>query len=66
MDPKTWEYVRDSNGYCIPAGVNEPGELVFKVQDELMLSNYTDTKASSKKVSNHFVRIEADYMTLFI
>ena len=46
----TGEYVRDSNGFCIPAGVNEPGELVGEIPDESMLSKYTDANAASKKV----------------
>ena len=46
----TGDYVRDSNGFCIPAGVNEPGELIGKIPDETMLSKYTDANATSKKV----------------
>ena len=42
--------MRDSNGFCIPAGVNEPGELVGEIKDESLLSKYTDAKATSKKV----------------
>ena len=47
------EYVRDSNGYCIRAGVNEPGELIGEIPDENMLSKYTDTNAANKKVLLH-------------
>ena len=46
----TGDYVRDSNGFCIPAGVNEPGELIGKITDETLLSKYTDANATSKKV----------------
>ena len=42
--------MRDKNGFCIPAGVNEPGELVSKIRDDTQLSNYTDSTAASKKV----------------
>ena len=42
--------MHDSNGFCIPAGVNEPGELVGEIPDESMLSKYTDANAASKKV----------------
>ena len=48
----TGEYVRDSNGFCIPAGVNEPGELVGEILDETMLAKYTDANATNKKVGN--------------
>ena len=48
----TGEYVRDSNGFCIPAGVDEPGELVGEISDETMLSKYTDANATNKKVRN--------------
>ena len=42
--------MRDKNGFCIPAGMNEPGELVSKIRDDTQLSNYTDSTAASKKV----------------
>ena len=42
--------MHDSNGFCIPAGVNEPGELVGEIPDEFMVSKYTDANAASKKV----------------
>ena len=50
----TGEYIRDSNGFCIPVGVNEPGELIGQISDETMLSKYTDANATSKKVLNFF------------
>ena len=48
--------MRDSNGFCIPAGVNEPGELIGQIPDETMLSMYTDANAASKKVFNILFR----------
>ena len=38
----TRDYVRDSNGFCIPAGVNEPGELIGVVpdRDEAVADSY--------------------------
>ena len=52
VDPVTGDYVRDSNGFCIPAGVNEPGELIGVIPDldEAMANMYTDVNAVSKKV----------------
>ena len=47
------EYVKDSNGFCIPAGVNEPGECVGAIHPHIAssaYSGYTDSKASSKKL----------------
>ena len=44
------EYVRDSNGFCIPAGVNEPGECVGAIRPSSEFPGYTDSKASSKKI----------------
>ena len=48
----TGDYVRDGNGFCIPAGVNEPGELIGVVPDldEAKADMYTDANAASKKV----------------
>ena len=31
IDPETEEYVRDSRGFCVEAGVNEPGEAFGKI-----------------------------------
>ena len=44
------EYIRDSNGFCIKAGVNEPGECVGAICPSSDFSGYTDSKASSKKL----------------
>lgn len=52
VDPETGEYVRDSKGFCIPVGLNEPGELVSKFEtSDILAPRYTDPKAISKKVS---------------
>jgi hypothetical protein len=50
VDPETGEYVRDSNGFCVPAGVNEPGELIGEIPDETVAAVYTDANTASKKV----------------
>jgi fatty-acyl-CoA synthase len=47
------ELVRDANGFCIEAAVNEPGEMVAKIVEdkpETQFAGYTDKKATSKKV----------------
>ena len=47
------EYVRDSNGFCIQAGINEPGECVGAIRPQMSsseFSGYTDSRASSKKL----------------
>ena len=31
IDPETEEYVRDSRGFCVEAGVNEPGEVFGRI-----------------------------------
>lgn len=51
VDPETGEYICNSNEFCIPSGVDEPGELVVKISDDTMVSSYTDAKAVSKKVN---------------
>ena len=43
--------MRDSNGFCVLAGINEPGELVVKIDDDTLVGSYTDAKAASKKVT---------------
>ena len=53
IDTNTGEYVKDSNGFCIKAGVNEPGEAVGKIRASIPSSHYdgySDSKASKKKV----------------
>ena len=53
VDPETGEYVRNSNGFCVQAGVNEPGELVGAIRERVRTSDfdgYTDAKATNKKV----------------
>ena len=53
VDPETGDYVRNSSGFCVQAGVNEPGEMVGAIRQHVRSSDfdgYTDAKASSKKV----------------
>ena len=45
--------MRKSDGYCVQAGVNEPGEMVGAIRQRVKTSDfdgYTDSKATSKKV----------------
>ncbi len=49
----TGEYVRDSRGFCMVAGINEPGEVIGRIYDSIpssQFSGYTDTTASRRKV----------------
>jgi solute carrier family 27 fatty acid transporter 1/4 len=53
VDPDTGEYVRDSRGFCVKAGVNEPGEVVGRIRKAVTTTHfdgYSDSKASKKKV----------------
>ncbi len=53
VDPDTREYVRNSSGFCVKAGVNEPGEVFGKIEQNVLISHfvgYTDSKANTKKV----------------
>ena len=55
IDTDTGEHVRNSQGFCVKAGVNEPGELVGAIRQRVRTSEfdgYTDSKATNKKVSN--------------
>ncbi len=53
VNPDTGEYVRNSQGFCVRAGVNEPGEAVSQIKKNVPSSHfagYSDSKASKKKV----------------
>lgn len=53
VDPETGDYVRDSSGFCVQSGVNEPGEMVGAIRRMVRTSDfdgYTDSKATNKKV----------------
>ena len=53
INPNTGEYVRNGRGFCVEAGVNEPGEVVGMIRSRVPTSafeGYTDAKASQKKV----------------
>lgn len=53
VDPETGEYVRNSRGFCVAAGVDEPGEMVGAIRQHIKSSafdGYTDAKATNKKV----------------
>ena len=45
------ELIRNSSGFCVPAGVNEPGEMVVKViKGETEFVGYTNKEATKKKL----------------
>jgi len=52
FDPETGEPARDEIGFCIPCGVNEPGEAIVKVTDDAgsRFEGYTDSEASAKRI----------------
>ena len=53
IDQETGECVRDSRGFCLEAGINEPGEVMGRIFEKIPSSHfggYTDTSASRRKV----------------
>lgn len=53
VDPDTGDYVRNGSGFCVEAGVNEPGEVFGRIRKEIISTHfegYSDPKASEKKV----------------
>ena len=55
VDPKTREYIKDSNGFCVKAGPNEQGEIVGRI-DKKKRSNfdgYKDEEATRKKIKRN-------------
>ena len=67
VNPKTGEYVRDSKGFCVRAGVNEPGEAVGYIvprDPESYFLGYADPEATRKKVmKNVFAHGDEVYLT---
>ena len=52
VDPETGEHVRDSRGFCVSAGVNEPGEVVAEIGEiaSEAFQGYHDPEATKKKI----------------
>ncbi len=59
IDPETLEPVRNASGLCVQAGVNQPGEAVFRIghapkpgasAGAASFEGYTSTKDSEKKI----------------
>ena len=53
VDPDTGKYVRDANGFCVHADVNEPGEAIGVISTRLShkrFDGYEDKTATSKKL----------------
>lgn len=52
VDPVTGEHVKDSNGFYIQAGVDEPGELIGKISDNPLrqFHGYENPEATKKKI----------------
>ena len=52
VDPETGVPLRNSNGFCVKASVDEPGEIVAKITKGAMhrFDGYQDEKATKKKV----------------
>jgi fatty-acyl-CoA synthase len=52
-DPITEEPIRNAQGFCIPCDVDEPGELLGKIDPAKVntrFDGYTDPKATEKKI----------------
>ena len=53
VKPNFSEYVKDSRGFCVPAGPNEPGELIGRIKQNVAITHfggYSDPEATKKKV----------------
>jgi len=53
IDQETGECIRDSQGFCQEAGINEPGEVMGRIYEKIPSSHfggYTDASASRRKV----------------
>ena len=53
VDPETGKYIRNSKGFCIKTGINEPGEAVGEIDEKVSFrrfAGYEDKKANQKKV----------------
>ena len=53
LDPETGDYVRDSKGFLIKAGVDEPGEMIGEVNNKnpvTRFDGYEDRAATEKKL----------------
>lgn len=53
INPETGEHVRDSRGFCVEAGFNEPGEIVGFIHKRLAdrrFDGYHDSKATESKI----------------
>ena len=63
-DPETGELMRDSNGYCIKAGFNEPGDLLGRIDKDSPFDGYVDQAATKKKIlQNVFKKGDAYFLT---
>ncbi len=59
FDVEREEVVRGPDGFCIPCGVNEPGELISRIVDNdstQAFVGYTDKQATEKKVCDQTLR----------
>ena len=64
VNPDTGEYVRDSNGFCVQAGVGEPGEVVGAIRPRVTSSHfdgYSDPKATKKKMMSNVFKQGDNY-----
>ena len=50
IDPETGELLRDRNGHCIKADINEPGEVVGRITKTTPFPGYTNQVATKKKI----------------
>ena len=64
VDADTGKHVRNSQGFCVEADVDEPGELVGRIRKSMLTSHfdgYTDPNSSKKKVMKNVFAAGDEY-----
>ncbi len=62
IDPTSGEYARTSDGYCVPAAVDEPGEMVGVIRKKIgEFDGYQDERATKKKTMRNVFRHGDEY-----
>ena len=66
IDPETGDYKRNSRGFCVRAGINEPGEVIGEIGDVASdaFDGYHDQAATKKKIlRNVFKKGDAYFLS---
>ncbi len=62
VHPETMEPVRDKNGFCVRAGVDEPGEMIGLIRKAISeFDGYTNKEANEKKVFRNVFKTGDEY-----